>query len=285
MLIFSHTQLIQPESIQSQSRSFDDDDLRSQTHVPRKKRAYSFDPERIKRPMNSFLLFSNEIRPILQAKFRDKSNAQISKLVGEEWHKLDEQKKKEYILKAEKIKEEFNKMYPNFVYTKRRRKRYHTSNLPQKARYDLYPNYYYYNQYINDQPYSMMHPPSIYDIETHDHFEHDYYYQSMINSTYPLPPNSNPMRHHLSSPFTFGQRHGQFHQFQTQQHIQQQQQQQSPTHPQQPSHQQLQQEQISSTQFPIINQPNEQQKNEQINNISCVKDKEDMKSKLLVKEE
>lgn len=239
--------------------------------------------------MNSFLLFSNEIRPILQAKYRDKSNAQISKLVGEEWHKLDEEKKKEYILKAEKIKEEFNKMYPNFVYTKRRRKRYQTTNLHQKARYDIYPNYYYYNQYINDQPYSLMHPPSIYDLETHDHFEHDYYYQSMINNTYPLPPNTHAMRHHLSSPFTFNHRHGQFHhQFQSQQSLQQQ----PSQHQQQPPHQ-LQQEQISSSsssQFPLMNQSNDeqsrqQQKNDHISNITCAKDKEEMKSKLLVKEE
>jgi hypothetical protein len=78
---------------------------------------------RVKRPMNSFLLFSNEIRPILQAKYKEKSNAQISKLIGEQWHKMDSEKKKAYVEAAEKIKEEFNKQHPDFVYTKRSRKR------------------------------------------------------------------------------------------------------------------------------------------------------------------
>lgn len=75
--------------------------------------------------MNSFLLFSNEIRPILQAKYKgnendiaqvhnavansryrlEKSNAQISKLIGEQWHKMDSEKKKAYVDAAEKIKE------------------------------------------------------------------------------------------------------------------------------------------------------------------------------------
>lgn len=78
---------------------------------------------RVKRPMNSFLLFSNEIRPILQAKYKEKSNAQISKLIGEQWHKMDSEKKKAYVEAAEKIKEQFNKEHPDFVYTKRSRKR------------------------------------------------------------------------------------------------------------------------------------------------------------------
>jgi hypothetical protein len=78
---------------------------------------------RVKRPMNSFLLFSNEIRPILQAKYKEKSNAQISKLIGEQWHKMDSEKKKAYVDAAEKIKEQFNKEHPDFVYTKRSRKR------------------------------------------------------------------------------------------------------------------------------------------------------------------
>jgi hypothetical protein len=81
--------------------------------------------------MNSFLLFSNEIRPILQAKYKgksddiaqvynantdsyfrpEKSNAQISKLIGEQWHKMDSEKKKAYVDAAEKIKEVRSQFY------------------------------------------------------------------------------------------------------------------------------------------------------------------------------
>jgi hypothetical protein len=35
----------------------------------------------------------------------EKSNAQISKLIGEQWHKMDAEKKKAYVEQAEKIKE------------------------------------------------------------------------------------------------------------------------------------------------------------------------------------
>jgi len=90
------------------------------TRLRRRKRN---EKDRVKRPMNSFLIFSNEVRPHLQAKYKDRSNAQISKLIGEQWHNMDPERKKKYIIEAEKIKEDFSKKHPDYVYTKRKRKK------------------------------------------------------------------------------------------------------------------------------------------------------------------
>lgn len=62
---------------------------------------------RLRKPMNSFMLFSNEMRPILQAKHRDSNNAQISKMLGTQWKAMSPQEKQPYIDAALKIKTEF----------------------------------------------------------------------------------------------------------------------------------------------------------------------------------
>jgi len=77
---------------------------------------------RVKRPMNSFLLFSNEMRPILQAQNKDQSNAQISKLLGNSWKALPSEDKTKYVERAAKIKTDFSAAHPDYVYTKTPRK-------------------------------------------------------------------------------------------------------------------------------------------------------------------
>jgi hypothetical protein len=77
---------------------------------------------RVKRPMNSFLLFSNEMRPILQAQHKDQTNAQISKLLGQHWKALSSEEKRTYVEAASKIKTDFTAAHPDYVYTKTPRK-------------------------------------------------------------------------------------------------------------------------------------------------------------------
>jgi len=77
---------------------------------------------RVKRPMNSFLLFSNEMRPILQAQNKDQSNAQISKLLGNAWKALPGEEKVKFVERAAKIKLDFSAAHPDYVYTKTPRK-------------------------------------------------------------------------------------------------------------------------------------------------------------------
>lgn len=63
--------------------------------------------EPVKRPMNSFLLYSNEMRPILQAQHRDSTNAQISKMLGAKWKAMTPLEKQSYVDAAAKVKIEF----------------------------------------------------------------------------------------------------------------------------------------------------------------------------------
>lgn len=92
---------------------------------------------RVKRPMNSFLLFSNEMRPILQAAHPDHSNAEISTLLGNQWKDLDSEKRQRYVDAAQAIRTTFNEAHPNFVYTKtsrRDRKRKRAEERQSKTR-------------------------------------------------------------------------------------------------------------------------------------------------------
>ncbi|CAI2169330.1 1409_t:CDS:2 [Funneliformis geosporum] len=72
-----------------------------------------------KRPMNAFIIFSGERRPELQKNDPNMQTAQVSKILGEEWKKMDNSRKEHYNEKARVLKEEFRQSNPGFVYTRR----------------------------------------------------------------------------------------------------------------------------------------------------------------------
>jgi len=74
---------------------------------------------RVKRPMNAFLIFSSERRPELQKLDPSMTTAMQSKILGDEWAKMDEKKKIEYTERAKLLKSEFQESHPDFVYTRR----------------------------------------------------------------------------------------------------------------------------------------------------------------------
>jgi len=78
---------------------------------------------KIKRPMNSFMLFSNELRPVLQSIHPDHTNNDISKLLGNIWKSMSEEQKNPYVQRAAKIKAEFAVQHPDFTYSKNQRKK------------------------------------------------------------------------------------------------------------------------------------------------------------------
>ncbi len=59
-----------------------------------------------KKPLNSFMVFSNHMRQKLQAENRNLSNAEISKMLGARWKALSEEEKKPFVAKAAAIKRE-----------------------------------------------------------------------------------------------------------------------------------------------------------------------------------
>eukprot|EP00274_Cyanoptyche_gloeocystis_P004542 CAMPEP_0196653042 /NCGR_PEP_ID=MMETSP1086-20130531/2606_1 /TAXON_ID=77921 /ORGANISM="Cyanoptyche gloeocystis , Strain SAG4.97" /LENGTH=564 /DNA_ID=CAMNT_0041984007 /DNA_START=34 /DNA_END=1728 /DNA_ORIENTATION=+ len=89
---------------------------------------------KVKRPQNSFLVFSNVYRPKLRAEHKNMSNAEVSKLLGEKWKNLSASEKQKYVEQAHRIKQEFNAMHPDYVYTKtpRRNKKRKSVALDEK---------------------------------------------------------------------------------------------------------------------------------------------------------
>jgi len=86
---------------------------------------------KIKRPMNSFMLFSNEMRPILQSIHPDNTNNDISKLLGNIWKSMSSDLKRPYMDRAAKIKADFSSQHPDFTYSNKGQRR-----KPKKRKHD-----------------------------------------------------------------------------------------------------------------------------------------------------
>lgn len=73
---------------------------------------------RLRRPMNSFLLFSNEHRPKIAAANPELTNAAVSVLLGERWKALPSSERAVYVEAAKKIKEDFKAEHPEYRYAR-----------------------------------------------------------------------------------------------------------------------------------------------------------------------
>jgi len=78
---------------------------------------------KVKRPMNSFMLFSNEMRPMLQSIHPDSTNNDVSKLLGNIWKSMSADLKRPYTERAAKIKAEFSTQHPDFTYSNKGQRR------------------------------------------------------------------------------------------------------------------------------------------------------------------
>ena len=76
---------------------------------------------RIKRPMNAFMVFSQlERRKIVQLA-PDMHNAEISKYLGARWKRLSENERRPFIDEAERLKMLHSREYPDYKYKPRKR--------------------------------------------------------------------------------------------------------------------------------------------------------------------
>ncbi|XP_018395818.1 PREDICTED: transcription factor Sox-11-like [Cyphomyrmex costatus] len=78
-------------------------------------------PNRIKRPMNAFMVWSQMRRREICEKQPDMHNAEISKSLGKEWKLLPEMAKKPYREEAERLRKLHQKEYPNYKYRPRKK--------------------------------------------------------------------------------------------------------------------------------------------------------------------
>merc|ERR1719369_975714 len=68
----------------------------------------------IKKPLNAFMLYMKEMRPVVQAECTLKESAAINQILGRRWHGLSREGQAEFYEKARHERQKHMEMYPNW---------------------------------------------------------------------------------------------------------------------------------------------------------------------------
>lgn len=106
----------------------------------------STDEQHIKRPLNSFMVWAKEKRRTMNRDNPKMRNAEISKILGEEWRQMPDEAKQPYVEEAVRLRKQHKVDHPNYRYKPKRKLRQEQAAL-EKARSDgvplfsgIYPN-------------------------------------------------------------------------------------------------------------------------------------------------
>ena len=68
----------------------------------------------IKKPLNAFMLYMKEMRPVVQAECTLKESAAINQILGRRWHNLSREEQAKYYEKARSERQKHMEMYPHW---------------------------------------------------------------------------------------------------------------------------------------------------------------------------
>lgn len=79
--------------------------------------------DRIRRPMNAFMIFSKRHRALVHQRHPNQDNRTVSKILGEWWYALDPEQKQKYHALASEVKEAHFKAHPEWKWCSKDRRK------------------------------------------------------------------------------------------------------------------------------------------------------------------
>eukprot|EP00118_Oscarella_pearsei_P010285 m.62566 g.62566 ORF g.62566 m.62566 type:complete len:392 (+) comp35079_c0_seq1:132-1307(+) len=78
--------------------------------------------QRVKRPMNAFMVWARQHRPEMARAYPELSNSEISSRLGARWNELTPEQKQPYFDEAQRLKMEHQRAHPDWVYNPKPKK-------------------------------------------------------------------------------------------------------------------------------------------------------------------
>ena len=88
--------------------------------------------DKIRRPMNAFMIFSKRHRPLVHQKHPNQDNRTVSKILGEWWYALGQEEKQKYHDLAHQVKEAHFKAHPEWKWCNKERRKSSSSGRSDK---------------------------------------------------------------------------------------------------------------------------------------------------------